>query len=177
MVFRCPSCNEPLALAPEDEGKSTVRCPHCARVVIVHDAPPTVDPASDPDTAPFLETLSAAEEPTQIGVATPTLSLPAGKRVSVAILSGPRKGEVIVLQRPRLMFGRAGAGADLEVPDPDVSRRHAALECHGPRIVLRDLDSRNGTFVGGERVGQRQLEDRSEFRLGGTTFLLLVADS
>jgi adenylate cyclase len=62
------------------------------------------------------------------------------------------------------------------VPDPDVSRSHAAVECHGARVVLRDLDSRNGTFVGEERVTQRDVEDRTEFRLGGTTFLLLVAD-
>jgi pSer/pThr/pTyr-binding forkhead associated (FHA) protein len=42
--------------------------------------------------------------------------------------------------------------------------------------VLRDLGSRGGTFVGDERIGQREIEDQVEFRLGGTTFLLLVND-
>jgi pSer/pThr/pTyr-binding forkhead associated (FHA) protein len=96
--------------------------------------------------------------------------------VSVAILSGPRKGEVVVLGRPRLTIGRAGGGSDVELPDPDVSRSHAAVECHGARIVLRDLGSRNGTFLGDERISQREVADRAEFRVGGITFLLLVAD-
>ena len=84
----------------------------------------------------------------------------------MAVLSGPRKGDVFVLERPRLALGREGGGADVQVPDPDVSRSHAALECHGTRVVLRDLDSRNGTFVGEERVTQRDVEDHAEFRLG-----------
>ena len=111
-----------------------------------------------------------------MGVASKTLSLPPGKRVSIAILSGPRKGDVVVFGGPRLTFGREGAGADVQVPDVDVSRSHAAVECHGARIVLRDLGSRNGTFVGDQLVSQRQIEGHNEFRLGGTTFLLLVAD-
>jgi pSer/pThr/pTyr-binding forkhead associated (FHA) protein len=109
-------------------------------------------------------------------VASKTLSLPLGKRVSVAILSGPRKGDVVVLGGPRLTFGRDGAGADVQVPDLDASRDHAAVECHGARIMLRDLGSRNGTFVGDQRVSQREIKNDDEFRLGGTTFLLLVVD-
>ncbi|HET6900626.1 MAG TPA: FHA domain-containing protein, partial [Vicinamibacteria bacterium] len=62
-------------------------------------------------------------------------------------------------------------------PDPDVSRTHAVVECHGPRIVLRDLDSRNGTFVGADRITQRDVEDRTEFRVGATTLVVLVTDA
>jgi pSer/pThr/pTyr-binding forkhead associated (FHA) protein len=109
-------------------------------------------------------------------VAAKTLSLPAGKRVSIAILSGEFKGNVTVLLGPRLTFGRQGGGADVQVPDPEVSRSHAALECHGARIVLRDLGSRYGTFVGDQRVSQREIHTHTEFRLGGTMFLLLVTD-
>jgi pSer/pThr/pTyr-binding forkhead associated (FHA) protein len=177
VTLRCPSCHETFPLPAGAEGRSTVACPRCARVVVVRDAGDGAGaPAADPSTEPHLEPLAPAEQPTQIGVASQTLSLPRGKRVSVAVLSGPRKGDVFVLERPRLALGREGGGADVAVPDPDVSRSHAALECHGPRIVLRDLDSRNGTFVGGDRVTQREVEDRTEFRLGGTTFMLLVAD-
>jgi predicted RNA-binding Zn-ribbon protein involved in translation (DUF1610 family) len=176
---RCQSCGESFDLLPEHEGRSTAVCPRCGRVVVV--APATAAPApagspNDPSTEAFIEPLEPAEDPTQVGVASKTLALPTGKRVSVAVLSGKRKGDVMVLVGPRLTFGREGAGADLRVPDPEVSRSHAAVECHGTRIVLRDLGSRYGTFVGDQRVSQHEIESHSEFRLGGTTFLLLVAD-
>jgi pSer/pThr/pTyr-binding forkhead associated (FHA) protein len=51
------------------------------------------------------------------------------------------------------------------------------VECHGPRIVLRDLGSRNGTFVGADRITQREVEDRTEFRIGATTLVVLVTDA
>ena len=101
-------------------------------------------------------------------------ALPPGKRVSLAI----RKGEVVTLDRPQVLIGRVGGqvGANVEVPDPEVSRAHATVTCHGPRIVLRDLGSTNGTFVGADRIEERQIEDHAEFRLGRTRFMLIVAD-
>ena len=66
--------------------------------------------------------------------------------------------------------GRSAASAEI------TASRHAALECHGPRIVLRDLGSRNGTFVAGQTVSHREVESDNEFQLGGTTFLLIVAN-
>ena len=173
---RCPGCDKAFDLLVDDQGRSTVVCPHCGRIVIVGAATAQTESPDDPSTEAFLEPLLPAEDPTQIGVASKTLSLPPGKRVSVAILSGPRKGDVVVLSGPRLTFGREGAGADLQVPDLDVSREHAAVECHGPRIMLRDLGSRNGSFVGDQRVSQREIENDDEFRLGGTMFMLLVVD-
>lgn len=175
-MIQCPACGEAFDLLPEHRGRSTAPCPRCGRVVVHSASPAPAGAPHDPSTEAFLEPLQAGESPTQIGVASQTLSLPPGKRVSVAILSGPRKGEVVVLAGPRLTFGRQGGGADVQVPDLDVSRSHAALECHGPRVVLRDLDSRNGTVAGGQRVSQREMANDDEFQLGATTFLLIVAD-
>jgi len=174
MRIRCSACGEGFERPPENQGFSTAVCPHCGRVVVT----PAAAPAApvDPSTEAFVEPLPPSEDPTQVGVASPTLSLPRGKRVSVTTLSGRRRGDIKVLERPRLTFGREGAGADVQVPDPDVSGSHAALECHGARITLRDLGSRNGTFVGEKRVSLQDIEGNTEFRLGGTTFLLLVTD-
>ena len=176
MPIRCPACEETFEPPRRNEGRSTAVCPRCRRVVVVGAAAGPARSPGDSGTEPFLEPLSPGDGPTQVGVASQTLSLPPGKRVSVAILSGPRKGEVVVLERPRLTIGREGGGADVQLPDPDVSRSHAAVECHGARIVLRDLGSRNGTFVGEGRVSLGEVQDRTEFRVGGITFLLLVAD-
>jgi S-DNA-T family DNA segregation ATPase FtsK/SpoIIIE len=111
-------------------------------------------------------------------VSAPGLVLPRGKRVSVAILDGGRKGEVIALPRPRIVIGRAGGGAQLDIalPDPQVSRVHALLECYGLRVVLRDLDSTNGTFVDGRRIIEANIDNQGEFRVGQTACLLIIAD-
>jgi hypothetical protein len=175
VTIACPSCNESLAVGREDDGRATVTCRRCRRIVVIAEVrrPAAAD---DPQTEPHLEPLAAGEEPTRIGVASATLRLPARKRVSVVVATGPRKGNRVTLDRPRLTLGRAGGGADLDVPDPEMSASHAAIECHGERIVLRDLGSQAGTVVGDDRIGRREIEDQTEFRLGGTTFLLLVAD-
>jgi serine/threonine protein kinase len=112
-------------------------------------------------------------------VAGPGLAvLPPGKRISLAILEGPRKGQVVILDRPLVLIGRAGghAGANVEVPDPEVSRAHATVTCQGTRVVLRDLGSTNGTFVGKNRIDEHEIGDQVEFRVGRTRFVLIVAD-
>lgn len=64
----------------------------------------------------------------------------------------PREGEVVDINRARLTIGRV-AGNDLRLLDDKVSRHHAVIEMDGGgRVVLCDLNSRNGTFVDGARL-------------------------
>jgi hypothetical protein len=177
MSDACPSCGTPYERAAT-AGQATRTCGRCGFVAVLPaSSRGGATPDDEPHTAPFLETPAEADLPTSIGAAGQLLRLPAGKRVAVAILSGDRKGEAVALTQPRLSLGRTGGGADLELADPDVSRSHAVLECHGPRIVLRDLGSRHGTFVGDERITQHEVEDRTEFRVGRTTLVVLVTDA
>jgi len=53
-----------------------------------------------------------------------------------------------------VVLGR-GAGVDVEVDDPLVSRRHARVHV-GPVIEVEDLAGMNGTFVGGRRLGKNE---------------------
>ncbi len=54
-----------------------------------------------------------------------------------------------------------GRGSDCNIRFPgsvghaDVSRHHCMLEIDPPDVQVRDLGSRNGTFVNGEKIGQR----------------------
>ena len=45
-------------------------------------------------------------------------------------------------------------GCDVELADPDVSRRHAIVHLAGPAIAVEDLGSTNGTFVNDARIGE-----------------------
>jgi hypothetical protein len=56
-----------------------------------------------------------------------------------------------------VVLGRDPAGVDVLLVDRMVSRRHARLEVDGDRVVLVDLGSANGTWVGDEKVERRPL--------------------
>ena len=180
-MARCPSCQTTFEPSAGPAARATAVCPSCRHVVVVaagEGSSAAPDP-EEPGTAPLLVPLGRGEGPTEIGVAGPTLSLPARKRVAVAILSGPRKGDAITLQRPRLTVGRDEPGSQMDVllSDPEVSREHAAIECHGDRITLRDLGSRHGTFLGGERIGLKEVSHGAEFRVGNTSLMVVVTDT
>jgi hypothetical protein len=58
----------------------------------------------------------------------------------------------------------------VQVDDPEVSGEHASLHWMGDRWELRDLGSRNGTFLDGRRLGTGErvgLQEGAVFSLGG----------
>lgn len=59
----------------------------------------------------------------------------------------------------------------------EVSRLHARIEPDGPRFVIRDQNSANGTFVNGVRIrGPHVLQDRDAIGLGVPAPLLRFVD-
>ncbi|HEU4356499.1 MAG TPA: FHA domain-containing protein [Actinomycetota bacterium] len=76
--------------------------------------------------------------------------------------------ERVPLEGERLSIGQSSSN-DLPLPfDRTVSRVHAVLELVAARWCVRDLGSRNGTFVNGERIwGERPLSSGDEIRVGG----------
>ena len=92
------------------------------------------------------------------------LRLPATANVILTLLSGPDKGAVHLLTKPRIVIGRQGS--DIALNDPEISRHHCSLEVRETYINLKDLDSTNGTFFDEERVRAAMLQDRGEFRIG-----------
>jgi pSer/pThr/pTyr-binding forkhead associated (FHA) protein len=64
-----------------------------------------------------------------------------------------------------MVIGRARE-SDVWVPDIRVSRRHCRIEPDGDEWVVVDLDSRNGTQVGGSSVRRHVLEEGDEVTVG-----------
>ena len=65
-----------------------------------------------------------------------------------------------------LVVGRT-QDCDLCVPSKQISRRHAELRWSGPRAILVDLGSQNGTLVNGRPIhGEHRLEDGDELEFG-----------
>jgi hypothetical protein len=84
----------------------------------------------------------------------------------LVLLVGPTADAVYTLpESGYILIGRE-AHCDIVVPDPTVSRRHAALRRRDGEDWLEDLDSRGGTFVNGVRVSEpRRLVDGDDLRL------------
>ena len=61
------------------------------------------------------------------------------------------KGEAKQIHGVCFTIGRAEDN-DLALPDPKVSRHHAALERRGLQLFIRDCGSSNGTFVNERRI-------------------------
>ncbi|MGH7753562.1 MAG: FHA domain-containing protein, partial [Gemmatimonadales bacterium] len=100
------------------------------------------------------------------------LQLPPDKRVALSATGGPLKGTVFTLSKPRVVLGRIDA--DIVVDDPEVSRKHCAVEVYGLTGLLVDLGSTNGTFVNDSKVETHKLEHLTEFRIGDTTLMFTV---
>jgi hypothetical protein len=86
------------------------------------------------------------------------------KEVAVLRWNGERR----VLDQRRAVLGRS-RDADVQIEDPNISRRHAEIVQEGSAYWLVDLGSTNGTEVDGRRVQRARLEDGSRFTLGETT--------
>ncbi|MFZ1134327.1 MAG: SpoIIE family protein phosphatase [Candidatus Korobacteraceae bacterium] len=68
---------------------------------------------------------------------------------------------------------------DLVLTDPRVSREHAQFMRENDGIYIEDLNSRQGTFVNGERMTERRKllrNDRLEFGVQGASFVLFDPD-
>ncbi|MEZ5356065.1 MAG: FHA domain-containing protein, partial [Bryobacteraceae bacterium] len=89
-------------------------------------------------------------------------------------VAGPRQGEVFPLEVAEISIGREPSN-DIAILDSSISRRHCLVIRTADGIVVRDLDSRNSTFVNDEAVGERVLAPGDRVRLGKTTFVLLAA--
>jgi len=67
----------------------------------------------------------------------------------------------------------SGAGSDLRVSHPTVSRSHARLTCTDDGITVEDLGSTNGTAVDGTPVdGPVVVADHAALKVGGVIFEL-----
>ena len=72
----------------------------------------------------------------------------------------------LLLQKVRTVIGR-DSGADVRLESPRISREHAHVVIDGPRALIEDLGSKNGTFLRGQRItGPTPLTHGDEIRVG-----------
>lgn len=197
MIIECPSCHSKYQYDEdrfERKPAKRIKCARCQQVFEIQNpafAPksPTASSADSTGTAkrdrheqtrtsrptPPPDTTEQSPIPEKDTGAKQTLQLPAGRRLSLAILEGPDAGSVHRIEKPRVTIGRSNA--DITINDTEASRQHAAVEIRENLFTVSDLGSTNGTLVGGEKItGPAELHDKSEFQVGATTLMLIVTE-
>src|SRR5262245_42436858 len=72
---------------------------------------------------------------------------------------------IVNLDKPLFSIGRRSE-SDLRLAGADISRLHAEITLEGGGSVLRDKQSRFGTFVNGERITEKTLVHGDAVRFG-----------
>lgn len=85
----------------------------------------------------------------------------------------PAVAPIVVIIRDRITVGRK-AEASLQIDNKGVSGIHAEVVRQGGKCVLRDLDSSNGTTVGGKEVREVELRNGDTLVLGKVAKLFFI---
>jgi pSer/pThr/pTyr-binding forkhead associated (FHA) protein len=80
-------------------------------------------------------------------------------------LTAPVSNQTFILPQGDLDVGRGEQNA-VVIADPSLSRKHAVLQVTASGVVVEDMESSNGTFVNGVRVGRRALAHGDRVRFG-----------
>lgn len=170
MIVSCPKCQARYRLEEKQfagRAELSLRCTKCSTVF-----PAKASGGAGASAAPAH---APAPDATIVSKKGAGLQLPAGKRVAVSVTNGPLKGKVFPFSKPRMVLGRADA--DIVIDDPEISRKHCAVEVYADHALLVDLGSTNGTFVDDNRVETHKLEHLSEFRVGAATLMFTISKS
>ena len=81
----------------------------------------------------------------------------------------------VTLDQGEHVIGR-DPNVEIYLDAPGVSRRHARIRIAAPMAAIEDLGSKNGTFVGGQRVdGSRSIGDGDVITVGSVRLTVSVA--
>jgi pSer/pThr/pTyr-binding forkhead associated (FHA) protein len=116
--------------------------------------------------------LDAAREAKLVTQAIDPSEATVGTRYSVYVGRGGEARRSALGERP-LRVGKA-AHNDLVLSDPTVSAEHCRFELTAGVLTVRDLDSTNGTYVHGVRVGRARLSAGAQVRVGRTDLFVVA---
>jgi pSer/pThr/pTyr-binding forkhead associated (FHA) protein len=195
VIIECTNCHARYQYDEdrfERKPSKKIKCAKCTTIFDIHNpafAEKAVEPGTSSDSTLMRRDVAKKvphdtteqspiprHEESRITGPTPAQpQLPEGKRLSLAIINGTDVGNVYRIEKPRITIGRSGA--DLTINDTEASRLHAVVEVRESVIRLEDLKSTNGTLVDGEKIDAPvDLNNHSEFQIGGTTIMLIVTD-
>jgi len=98
-------------------------------------------------------------------------------KVKLKLLKGSEAGKEIKIPTPKCLVGR-GEDCHLRPKSDAISRRHCVVYVKEGELLVRDLKSRNGTLVNGERVTEdRVLKSGDTIQFGPLAFEVVIDHS
>ena len=79
------------------------------------------------------------------------------------ISMNPRERNSVVLIKDSYIVGKLKSKADILIDDKEISRVHAKIQKEGEDYYLYDLNSTNGTFLNGKRLG---INEKAQLHVG-----------
>ena len=98
------------------------------------------------------------------------------RRIGLRVTAGVDTDNAAEFDHDVIRIGSHQDGNHFLLTDSTVSRRHAEITRTPEGLVLRDLGSRNGTFVGEVRIKEVYLGDVRSFRVGKTEMSIELLD-
>src|SRR5262245_4163813 len=91
-------------------------------------------------------------------------------------VTGPLKGNSIPLSEPEVSIGREPSN-QVALLDSSVSRRHCLIRREEGQFKIKDLQSRNSTFVNGVPITERVLASGDEIRVGNSVLVFVLPEA
>lgn len=88
---------------------------------------------------------------------------------------GKDAGVRIALKDFPVTLGR-DPGNTIVISDAQASRFHLRIKQRGATFILEDLDSRNGTYLNGDKMLNSTLQNGDKILVGGTEFVFLASE-
>ena len=94
--------------------------------------------------------------------------------VILKVLKGAKQGTKVAIKKETFLIGRSQK-CNLCVASSSVSRRHCKFSRQESKVLLRDLGSRNGTYVNGEKITEEiELSTGDEISVGSLSFMITL---
>ena len=95
-------------------------------------------------------------------------------RVKLRVLKGTQAGREVAIPVSTFLIGR-GEECHLRPRSDAISRQHCAIMIANGQATVRDLGSKNGSYVNGQRVdGERVLQAGDQFQVGPLQFEVVI---
>ncbi|MGE0757005.1 MAG: FHA domain-containing protein [Pirellulaceae bacterium] len=97
-------------------------------------------------------------------------------QVSLKVLVGGNTGKEIPVPVERFLIGRSDE-CHLRPKSDAISRNHCTILVHEDSVTIRDLNSRNGTYVNDERItGDRVLSSGDKLKVAKLEFEVVIKE-
>jgi pSer/pThr/pTyr-binding forkhead associated (FHA) protein len=98
-------------------------------------------------------------------------------KVKLKLVKGPDAGKELKIPTPKCVIGR-GEDCHLRPKSDAISRQHCVVYVKSGELMVRDLKSKNGTFVNGEQVtDDRVLKSGDTLQFGPLAFEVVIDHS